>query len=73
LSFLELGAGALASRQQLTSSTRKSWTGHGSRQELDSGQNLDQDHRQNKEQGPLQKPAVDRESERDPREPSALD
>jgi len=37
LSFLELGAGALASHQQLPGSTRKSWTGLSSRQELDSG------------------------------------
>jgi len=37
LSFLELGAGALASHQQLPGSNRKSWTGFGSRQELDSG------------------------------------
>jgi len=37
LSFLDLGAGMLVSCQQLPGSTRKSWTGFGSRQELDSG------------------------------------
>ena len=37
LSFLELGAGALVSRQQLPGSTRQSRIALGSRQELDSG------------------------------------
>jgi len=37
LSFPELGAGALASLQQLPGSTRKPRTGLSSRQELDSG------------------------------------
>jgi len=37
LSFPELGAGVLASCQQLPGSTRKSQTSLGSRQELDSG------------------------------------
>jgi len=36
LSFPELGAGALASCQQLPGSTRKSWTGLSTRWELDS-------------------------------------
>jgi len=37
LRFLDLGAGVLASCQRLPGSTRKSWTGLGSRQELHSG------------------------------------
>jgi len=46
--------------------TRKSQTVLSSRWELDSvmhGWNLDQDLRQDNEQGPLQKPAMDEESE----------
>jgi len=42
LSFLELGAGALSSQQQLPGSTGKSWTGLGSTQELKSGMHRSQ-------------------------------
>jgi len=37
LIFPELGARALVSHQQLPGSTRKSWTGLSSKQELDAG------------------------------------
>jgi len=61
-----LGTGALTSRQQLPGSTRKSWAGLSSSwnwtQEC-TDQNLDQDHRENNEQDPLQKAAMKEESE----------
>jgi len=66
VSFLELGARAVVSHEQLPGSTRKSQTGFSSRQELDSrktDRNMDLDRRQENEQGPLWKLAMDEESE----------
>jgi len=64
LSFPELGAGALAFCQQPPGSTSKSQTGLRSRwtQEC-KDRDLNQDHRQDKKQGPLQQLAMDEESE----------